>query len=69
MDHNGTASPQTPRETTDNPTSAADFLLLKTWETDRSMHLGTMLRVRQLRRANPDPAVSDAKRAIGGWID
>ena len=27
----------------DNPTTAADLLLLKTWETERSMHLGIML--------------------------
>jgi hypothetical protein len=71
MDHNGTACPQTHRETlptSDNPTSIADYRLLKTWETDRSMHLGTMLRIRQIRRANPHLAVSGEKRA-GGWMD
>jgi hypothetical protein len=53
----------------DNPTTAADLLLLKTWETERSMHLGIMLRVRQIRRANPRPTASGAPRAICGWID
>lgn len=30
----------------------ADMLLLEAWEADRSMDLGIMLRVRQIRRAN-----------------
>jgi hypothetical protein len=33
--------------------SVADLLLLEAWETDRAMDLGVMLRVRQIRRANP----------------
>ena len=40
-------------QTTDNASSSADLLLLEAWESDRSMHLGIMLRVRQIRRANP----------------
>jgi hypothetical protein len=30
----------------------ADLLLLEAWEANRSMDLGIMLRVRQIRRAN-----------------
>jgi hypothetical protein len=32
----------------------ADLRFMEAWETQRSMHPGMMLRVRQIRRANPD---------------
>jgi hypothetical protein len=32
---------------------ADDLLFLEAWEIDRPMHLGVMLRIRQIRRANP----------------
>jgi hypothetical protein len=36
-----------------NPASVDDLLLLEVSEAERSMHLDTMLRIRQNRRANP----------------
>jgi hypothetical protein len=32
----------------------ADLLFIEAWEAQRFMHPGMMLRVRQIRRANPD---------------
>ena len=33
--------------------AVADLLLLEFWEVHKPMHLGWMLRVRQIRQANP----------------
>jgi hypothetical protein len=40
-------------KTANNPASVADLVFLEVWEAERSMDLGTMLRIRQIRRANP----------------
>jgi hypothetical protein len=40
-------------QSAENTASAADLLLLEAWETNKPMHLGIMLRIRQIRRANP----------------
>lgn len=32
---------------------AADLRFLEAWESNRSMHLGIILRIQQIRRANP----------------
>jgi hypothetical protein len=44
----------------ENTTTTADLLLLEAWEISRSMHLGIMLRIRQIRRANPQLAIEIA---------
>jgi hypothetical protein len=40
-------------QSAESTASAADLLLLEAWETNKPMHLGIMLRIRQIRRANP----------------
>ena len=40
-------------QTAKNAASIADLFFLAAWEADRSMHIGIMLRIRQIRRANP----------------
>ena len=39
----------------------ADLLVLESWEVHKPMHLGLMLRVRQIRLANPRLAADIAK--------
>ncbi len=45
--------------------SVADLLLLDAWLIDRSMHLGMMLRIRQINRANPGLASEIAAEVAG----
>jgi len=40
--------------------AVADLLLLEFWEVHKPMHLGLLLRVRQIRRANPGLAADIA---------
>ncbi len=48
------------------PGAAADLLCLETWKIDAPRDLATMLRVRQIVRANPDLAAEiDAELAAG----
>ena len=37
-----------------------DLLLLESWEVNKPMHLGLMLRIRQIRMANPELAANIA---------
>lgn len=60
MDRNAAAAPPVHTQAIDralqaagNTASAADLLLLESWEINRPMHLGIMFRIRQIRRANP----------------
>jgi hypothetical protein len=39
-------------QTAKDTASAADLLMLEAWEINRSMHLGIMLRIRQIRRSS-----------------
>ena len=45
--------------------AVADLLLLGSWEVDKPMHLGLMLRVRQIRLANPG-LVADIEAELAG---
>ena len=57
-----TQSPQRVLRTASDKALDADLLFLEDWEVSRSMNLGVMLRVRQIRRANPHlPAKMAAK--------
>lgn len=60
MDHTGLNDPRPCTQALDralqtaaNTACIADLFFLEAWETDRSMHIGIMLRIRQIRRANP----------------
>ena len=44
-------------QTAKDGTAIADLLFLEAWRLSRPAHLGSMLRARQIRRANPQ--VSD----------
>ena len=64
MDGPYTQSPQREVRTPSDRTHNADLLFLEAWEVNRSMNLGVMLRIRQIRRANPQlPAEIAAKPA------
>lgn len=49
-------STQGVRENVNETAPDADVLLLQAWETNRSMHLGTMLRIQQILRASRQQA-------------
>jgi hypothetical protein len=40
-------------QTAKDGTAVADLLFLEAWQIDRPTHLASMLRARQIRRANP----------------
>jgi len=40
-------------QTAKDDTAVADLLFLEAWEHTRPVHLASMLRARQIRRANP----------------
>ncbi len=40
-------------DTVSDETAVADLLFLEAWRLARPAHLGSMLRARQIRRANP----------------
>ena len=46
-------SPPAVQRVVSNQTVDADLHFLEIWEASRSMNLGLMLRIRQIRRANP----------------
>jgi hypothetical protein len=46
-------------ETAKDDSAVADLLFLEAWQLARPLHLASMLRARQIRRANPHLSVEE----------